>query len=129
MLNSQASRRKLCPTSHVSERLQTLEAILREVSSRLHVRLRACACVRVHACVFLCSFKQNLNQHMKGVYLSVASLASLTGNRPSLWYLVSPNLHTGLNFKHGTNSKQKCSMRGDNKANVMSLVKLNSIDC
>lgn len=68
---------------------------------------------------------------MKGVYLSVASLATLTGNRPSLWYLVSPNshTHTRLSFKHATNSKQKCSRRGDKKANVMSPVKVISTDC
>lgn len=42
---------------------------------------------------------------MKGVYLSVASPAALTGNRPWLRCMVSPSSHTGLGFKHGAKFK------------------------
>lgn len=80
-------------------------------------------------CVFNCALDRDLNQHMKGVYLSVAPPASLTGNRPWLWDLVSPKLTQDSISNMVQNSKQRCSLSGDNKANVMSLVSFNSTDC
>ncbi len=58
----------------------------------------------VHVCMCTCvSVDGNLHQHMKGVYLRVASPASLKGNRPLLWYSVSSN--SQRTFKHAAKFK------------------------
>ena len=66
---------------------------------------------------------------MKGVYLSVASPASRDRKQTLAAVFGFSKLTQDSISNTGQNSKQKCSMSGDNKANVMSLVKFNSPDC
>lgn len=89
--------------------LQTLEAFSHKV----------CIPVQVWLCVCVCSLKRNPNQHMKGVYLSVASPAALTVNRHWLRCLVPPSSHTELDFKHAAKFKTEMQLKWGTKGPVL----------